>query len=80
LTTARLVLFGPAREAAGVSAVAMHATTVEGVIAEAERRFGEPFARVVAASNIWVNGREAAPHMALGDDDEVAVLPPVSGG
>jgi sulfur-carrier protein len=77
---ARLVLFGPAREAAGVSTLALPATTVAGVIAEAERCFGEPFARVVATSNVWVNGREAEPDVALGDDDEVAVLPPVSGG
>jgi molybdopterin converting factor small subunit len=37
---------------------------------------------VLAGSRVWVNGDEPAegPATPLHDDDEVAVLPPVSGG
>jgi molybdopterin converting factor small subunit len=49
-------------------------------IAAAEERFGSAFAQVVATSNIWLNGDDdVAPSTTVGDDDEVAVIPPVSG-
>jgi molybdopterin converting factor small subunit len=35
---------------------------------------------VVAASQVWVNGRPAAGTTEVGTNDELAVLPPVSGG
>jgi molybdopterin converting factor small subunit len=37
---------------------------------------------VLGSSRVWVNGEEPAEGLAtaLHDDDEVAVLPPVSGG
>ena len=45
-------------------------------------RYGTEFAAVLARSRVWVNGDEAAdgPSTELHDGDEVAVLPPVSGG
>jgi molybdopterin converting factor small subunit len=49
-------------------------------LAAAEARFGEDFARVVSVSNIWLNGDPVGPDTAVHDDDEVAVIPPVSGG
>lgn len=77
---ARLRLFGPARQAAGVSSVTLGETTVSALLAAAEARFGEDFARVVSVSNIWLNGDPVGPDTAVHDDDEVAVIPPVSGG
>jgi molybdopterin converting factor small subunit len=50
------------------------------IIAAAEEHFGEAFSRVVATSNIWLNGEPVEPDAAVNDDDEVAVIPPVSGG
>lgn len=50
------------------------------VLAEARRRFGPTFAVVLAQSKVWVNGEESGPSTSVGDDDEVAVVPPVSGG
>jgi len=46
----------------------------------AQTRFGPDFAMIVAASNVWVNGEPAEIADGLFDGDEVAVLPPVSGG
>jgi molybdopterin converting factor small subunit len=77
---ARLRLFGPAREAAGLSSIELPGGSVSAVIAAAEEKFGEPFSRVVAVSSIWVNGDAAGPEELVNDVDEVAVIPPVSGG
>ena len=76
----RLRLFGPAREAAGRGSDDVQAASVREVLAEAERRFGPDFAAVLAHSKVWVNGREADASTGVGDGDEVAVIPPVSGG
>jgi molybdopterin synthase sulfur carrier subunit len=80
LTMPILRLFGPARERAGTARVDLPGRDVAEVLAAAEQRFGAPFAEVVAASRVWVNGESADVGSALGPDDEVAVLPPVSGG
>jgi molybdopterin synthase sulfur carrier subunit len=77
---ARLRLFGPAREAAGVAHATFAAVTVSGVVAAAETHFGETFSRIVATSNIWLNGEVTSPDARVGADDEVAIIPPVSGG
>ena len=77
---ATLRLFGPARDAAGISRVALSGKRVCDVIAVAEAQFGEEFSRIVAISNIWLNGESADPDAPVNDGDEVAVLPPVSGG
>jgi molybdopterin converting factor small subunit len=63
-----------------VACVTLPGHTVSGIIAAAEEQFGEPFSRIVAISNIWVNGDVVEPDARVGDDDEVAVIPPVSGG
>jgi molybdopterin converting factor small subunit len=44
------------------------------------RRYGPQFAEVLATCRVWRNGDEAHRAAPVGDDDEVAVLPPVSGG
>jgi molybdopterin converting factor small subunit len=35
---------------------------------------------VVGISKVWVNGEPSEPEAPVGPSDEVAVLPPVSGG
>ncbi len=78
----RLVLFASAREAAGCSATTLPAGDLESVLRSACERFGAQFAAVLETARVWVNGDEPRNGRAtqLGPDDEVAVLPPVSGG
>jgi molybdopterin converting factor small subunit len=77
---ATLRLFANLREIAGTSTVDVPAETVAGVIDEANDTYGPDFARAVTTAKVWVNGEPANPEMALAADDEVALLPPVSGG
>ncbi len=75
-----LRLFAAAREAAGTGRDTVPGSTVGEVLAGARHRYGQSFAAVVAASRVWVNGRPALEDDPVGEADEVAVLPPVSGG
>lgn len=58
----------------------MQGSTVQEVLDAAVERFGGTFAAVLTTSKVWVNGDEVPAHTAVSDKDEVAVLPPVSGG
>jgi len=60
--------------------VTLQGDRVSSIMAAAEERFGEEFARIVATSNIWLNGDPVGPDAPVRDEDEVAVIPPVSGG
>lgn len=73
-------LFAAAREAAGVSKEAVRGSTVAEVLDAAVALWGEGFAAVLATSKVWVNGEEVPLDHRVSDEDEVAVLPPVSGG
>ncbi len=75
-----LRLFASAREAAGIGRDRIGGATVADVLSAAGDRYGSGFQQVLASCRIWVNGEAASVDMALRDDDEVAVLPPVSGG
>ena len=75
-----LVLFAAAREAAGQSRDHVPGETVADVLAEAERRYGDAFSAVLATSKVWLNGQPTSLAEAVTEADEVAVLPPVSGG
>ena len=77
---ARLRLLGPARDAAGVSSDDFPGSNVDEVLHHACLRYGDGFAAVLEVSQIWVNGERAPAQTPVGPDDEVAVLPPVSGG
>lgn len=75
-----LRLFAAAREAAGTPEAEIPAATVGEVLAEARVRFGPEFGAVLDRCRIWRNGDPAGAADAVGEGDEVAVLPPVSGG
>lgn len=76
----RVLLFASAREAAGTRQAELGGATVGEVLEEARSRFGEPFSSVLAGCRIWVNGEPTELSAPVSDGDEVAVLPPVSGG
>lgn len=75
-----LRLFAAAREAAGTGREEIVGDTVGEVLAVAESRFGSGFSAVLPTCRIWVNGEAADPETQVKITDEVAVLPPVSGG
>jgi MoaD family protein len=77
---ARVRLFAALREIAGASEVEVAGQTVGEVVAAAADMFGERFAKVAAVSSFVVNGERAAASDPLAPSDEVAILPPVSGG
>jgi sulfur-carrier protein len=77
---ARLRLFGPLADAAGTRSDDIDGADVDAVIAAAGARYGGAFPAIVATCRVWVNGESATGRTPVGDDDEVALLPPVSGG
>ncbi len=85
-STCRLVpvptlrLFASAREAAGTGSDVVDGATVREVLSAAEARYGARFADVLGTCRVWVNGEDISIDAPVGQHDEVAVLPPVSGG
>jgi sulfur-carrier protein len=78
----RLLLFASAREAAGRGHDNLDADRLGDALAWARHEYGTEFGAVLDRARVWVNGDEPTEGDAtpLTDGDEVAVLPPVSGG
>ena len=77
---ATLRLFASARDAAGTARDDIEGATVAEVLDHARARYGDAFVSVLAISKVWLNGEPADAAAAVVATDEVAVLPPVSGG
>lgn len=75
-----LRLFAGAREAAGTARDEVAGSTVAEVLGAARSRYGSAFAAVLDHSAVWRNGEPCGLDEPVADGDEVAVLPPVSGG
>jgi molybdopterin synthase sulfur carrier subunit len=75
-----LRLFAAAREAAGTGRALVPGRTVGEVLDDARTRYGPQFGLVLDTSRVWRNGEPAGLDEPVSDTDEVAVLPPVSGG
>jgi sulfur-carrier protein len=82
VTVVSLRLFAQAREAAGRGADEFDAETLSDLLDAARARYGPAFADVLEHARVWVNGDDplAGDATLLHAGDEVAVLPPVSGG
>ena len=75
-----LRLFAAAREAAGTGRAEVDGTTVGEVLERARAQFGPGLDAVMQRCRIWLNGEPADDDTPVKAGDEVAVLPPVSGG
>lgn len=74
------MFFGPARDATGTRATLVEGRTVGDVVAATVERYGEELARLLPTCRVWLNGDPTTPETPVGQRDEVALLPPVSGG
>lgn len=77
---ARVRLFASAREAAGTGRDEIDGDTVQAVIDAACARYGDRFVAVLPTCRVWVNGEDAEMSATITATDELAILPPVSGG
>lgn len=77
---ATLRLFANLRESAGVERINIEAETVGDLLTKANEQFGDRFAAGAASAGVWVNGEPAESAAAISNSDEVALIPPVSGG
>jgi molybdopterin synthase sulfur carrier subunit len=75
-----LRLFAGARDVAGTGRDEVPGLTVAAVLDAARARYGQAFAEVLEHCAVWCNGEPCELDRPVRDDDEVAVLPPVSGG
>jgi molybdopterin converting factor small subunit len=73
-------LFASLRELAGARSAELEGSTVEELLAAAASRFGTEFDRIARAGSVVVGGERADPGTQVRAEDDVAFLPPFSGG
>ena len=73
-------LFAALRELAGASEVEAEGRSAGDVVDVLSSRYGERFRQIAAVGSVVVNGERAARTTPVAEGDEVALLPPVSGG
>jgi MoaD family protein len=76
----RVRLFAALREQAGATQVDVEGRTVGEIVDALGERYGARFAQIAAVGSYVVNGERAGRDTVVAAGDEVAVLPPVSGG
>ena len=75
-----LRLFASVKQMAGTGSVILSVATVADVVEEASQRYGAEFSDMARNCRIWLNGNPTEINTPVNDDDEIALLPPVSGG
>jgi molybdopterin converting factor small subunit len=77
-----VLFFAGARDAAGVPRAVLPAagTTVSQLVLGLRSTYGDQLGAVLPSCSIWVNRSPAEPGLVLQGGDEVALMPPVSGG
>ncbi len=77
-------LFAALRELAGAGELQVSGRSAgeiaDAAVAAVPAEHADRFAQIVAVSSFVVNGERAARETAVAEGDEVAILPPVSGG
>jgi len=76
----RVRLFAALREIAGASELELNAPDVGSLLDQLSDRFGPEFERIISAGAVVVDGETVDRERTLHPDDDVALLPPVSGG
>lgn len=77
---ATLRLFANLRECAGTSSAEVAGETVGAVLGAAVQTYGAAFAEGLSTARVWVNGEPADDETVVTAQDEIALIPPVSGG
>jgi MoaD family protein len=73
-------LFAPLREAAGASILELEAADVGSLLDLLSGTYGPGFDRIMSVGTVVVDGETVGRNRVLAPGDEVALLPPVSGG
>ena len=76
----RVRLFAALRELADAGVLEAEGRSVGEVVDAVSNGRGDRFEQIAAVSSFVVNGERAVRSTPLADGDEVAILPPVSGG
>jgi molybdopterin converting factor small subunit len=79
IPTVEVLLFAHAAELAGTRRLTIEATTVADAVDVMVQQY-PALASVAKISQCWVNQQPASASDELGAGDEIAVIPPVSGG
>jgi diacylglycerol kinase family enzyme/molybdopterin converting factor small subunit len=77
---ARVRLFAALRDIAGDRELDVPGDTPREIVGALTEKFGERFGAIAAAGSVVVNGERADLDQPLRGDEQVALLPPVSGG
>lgn len=81
MAVVKVRLFAALRELAGSNEVEAEGASVAELVEALSLRYGERFEKIARAGSVVVDGERAAPETALtAGTQEVALLPPVSGG
>ena len=76
----RVRVFASLRDLAGARVLDVPGATVEELLRAAGKRYGENFESVARAGSVLVNEERADVRSAVSEEDDVAFLPPFSGG
>lgn len=75
-----VLFFAQMRDLTGCRRAVMDSRTIDALIDEGGASFGPEFIALAATCAVWVNGETVPTNWVFSDDDEVAFLPPISGG
>jgi MoaD family protein len=76
----RVRLFAALRELAGTARLDVDAPDVGSLLDHLSEQLGPEFQRIMRAGTVVVDGETVGRDRALNPEDDVALLPPVSGG